>query len=166
MTVLVGGVSELFQRDLDLGRLAVERLRIEDLGTGVTVEDLHYGAVAVAQRLQELEPDVVILVGAVERGRPPGTVEVRPGDKSAGRTEVHAAMSAAITGYVGIDLVLLVADGFGVLPPETVVVEVEPTVTGPSPELSADAEDALERVSLLVRSEIAARLRRLKVSVT
>ena len=67
MTVLVGGVSELFQGDLDLGRLAVARLLDEDLGPGVLVEDLHYGAVAVAQRLEEVRPDTLVLVGAVRR---------------------------------------------------------------------------------------------------
>ncbi|MBA3798713.1 MAG: hypothetical protein H0X18_06375, partial [Geodermatophilaceae bacterium] len=77
VAVLVGGVSELFQHDLDLGRLAVERLQDEDLGQGVVVEELHYGAVAVAQRLEDLRPAALVLISAVRRGRPPGTVQRR-----------------------------------------------------------------------------------------
>ena len=65
MQILVGGVGELYQGDLDLGRRAVERLGTEDLGPGVLVEELHYGAVAVAQRLEDLRPDLLILIGAV-----------------------------------------------------------------------------------------------------
>ncbi|HVM13553.1 MAG TPA: hypothetical protein VM287_04395, partial [Egibacteraceae bacterium] len=64
VSVLVGGVYELFQGDLDLGRLAVERLREEGLGAGVLAEDLHYGAVAVVQRLEELRPDAFVVVTA------------------------------------------------------------------------------------------------------
>lgn len=75
--VLVGGVGQLYQGDLDLGRHAIEALAGEDLGRGVRVEDLHYGAVAVVQRLQELRPAALILVGAAQRGRAPGSVHRR-----------------------------------------------------------------------------------------
>ncbi|MGH9281391.1 MAG: hypothetical protein ACRD0S_00475, partial [Acidimicrobiales bacterium] len=75
VAVLVGGVGELYQGDLDLGRVAVERLAQEALGDHVAVEDLHYGAVAVAQRLEELRPAHLVLVGGVARDRAPGTVE-------------------------------------------------------------------------------------------
>ena len=68
MRILVGGVSELFQGDLDVGRLAVERLLAEKWGDHVMIEELHYGAVAVTQRLQDLSPDVLQLL------RPPSHV--------------------------------------------------------------------------------------------
>ena len=77
MTILVGGVGQLYQGDLDLGRRAVERLRQEHLAAGVLVEDLHYGAVAVAQRLRDVAPDALVVVGAEVHGRTPGTVERR-----------------------------------------------------------------------------------------
>lgn len=166
--VLVGGVSELFQSDLDLGRLAVERLRAEDLGHGVMVEELHYGAVAVAQRLQDLRPDTLVLVSAVVRGRPPGTVErrlVEPPQLAV--DDVQAAVGGAVTGYVHPDLVVEVATAFGALPDRTVAVEVEPERTGSgdglSPLAAAGLEDALELVRAEVRRApvlvLAARLR-------
>lgn len=99
---------------------------------------------------------ILMLVAAVDRGRPPRTVEVgRGGHSFATGDEIHAAISAAITGYVDLDLVLLVAEGFGVLQAETIVVEVEPATTGSSPELSASARDALDRVVIRVRSDVA-----------
>jgi hypothetical protein len=155
VTVLVGGVYELFQSDLDLGRLAVERLRADGLGPGVLAEDLHYGAVAVVQRLEELRPDALVLVAAVRRGRAPGTVErrrldpapVHPGD-------FQAAVGDAVTGYVHVDLLVEVATGFAALPPRTVAVEVEPERTGSGEGLSESAAAGLEVALELVRAEV------------
>jgi len=154
VTVLVGGVSELFQSDLDLGRVAVERLQAEGLGPGVVVEDLHYGAVAVAQRLAELRPAALILVSAVRRGREPGTVERRwldPPDQAP--ADVQAAVGDAVTGYVHPDLVVDIAAAMGVLPALSVGVEVEPQMTGPGVALSASAAGALDAALAVVRAE-------------
>jgi hydrogenase maturation protease len=153
--VLVGVVAQLYQGDLDLGRVAAERLVHHDLGAGVVVEDLSYGAVAVAQRLEDVRPGTLILVGATQRGRMPGTVERReivglPRDPA----EIQRAIADAVTGYVHIDLVLEVAYGLGALPPRTVTIEVEPASVEPSETLSPAAEAALLEVVALVRDEV------------
>jgi len=157
MSILIGGVGELYQGDLDLGRRAVERLAAEDLGPDVLVEELHYGAVAVAQRLEDVRPDLLIIVGAVVSGRPPGTVvrrivEQPPRDAA----EVQRAVGDAVTGYVGIDLVVEVAAGLGALPRRTIAIEVEPASVEASEELSEQGAAALERVLELVREELRA----------
>lgn len=155
VAVFVGGVSELFQSDLDVGRLAVERLQAEDLGAGVVVEDLHYGAVAVAQRLDELRPAALVLVSAVRRGRVAGSVErraIEPPKLDA--ASVQAAVGDAVTGYVHPDLVVEVAAAFGSLPPRTVTVEVEPEVTASGEGLSPSAEAGLEEALAVVRAEV------------
>jgi hydrogenase maturation protease len=155
VTVLVGGVYELFQGDLDLGRLAADRLRAEPVGDDVLVEDLHYGAVAVVQRLQELEPEALVLVTAVRRGRRPGTVERRRVEPApVDPTAFQAAVGDAVTGYVHVDLLVEVATGFGVLPARTVVVEVEPEHVGPGEGLSASAAEALDEAVERVRAEV------------
>jgi hypothetical protein len=155
VTVLVGGVSELFQGDLDLGRLATQRLQLEKLGSDVVVEDLHYGAVAVVQRLQELRPDVLVLVGAVVRGRRAGAVERRRVDPPAlDPAQVQAAVGDAVTGYVHVDLVVEVAAGLEALPARTVVIEVEPARVGSGEELSDEAAAGLETALDLVRDEV------------
>jgi hydrogenase maturation protease len=155
MTVLVGGVGELFQGDLDLGRLAVERLVAEPLGPGVLVEELHYGAVAVAQRLQELAPEALVLVAAVRRDRVPGTVarhRVEPPRLAPAQSQ--AAVGDAVVGYVHVDLVVEVAAALGALPGRTVAVEVEPARTEPGEALSAAAAAGLEVALDVVRSEL------------
>ncbi len=153
--VVVGGVGQLYQGDLDLGRRAADRLTAEDLPAWVAVEDLHYGAITVAQRLEDLQPHTLILVGAEERGRTPGTVERRrvwPEERDP--AEVQIAVGDAGTGYVSIGLIVEVADGFGVLPDRTVLVEVEPVHVGPTDEMTPEATDGLERALGLVRAEI------------
>ena len=155
MVVLVGGVGELWQGDLDLGRRAAEALAREDLGAHVVVEELHYGAVAVAQRLEELAPEALVLVTALARGRTAGSVErrrvagLRPSPE-----QVQLAVGHAVTGYVDAELVLVVAAGLGVLPERTVVVEVEPERTDAATELSPTAATALEVALDLVRTEV------------
>ena len=157
MTVLVGGVGQLYQGDLDFGRRAVERLATEPLPAGVVVEDLHYGAVAVVQRLEDLRPESLVLVGAAERGRAPGTLErrvVEGVDRSP--EQLQAAVGDAVTGYVTIDLVVEVAFALGALPSHTVVVEIEPVTRGPADGLSERGEELLGEALAVVRGELRA----------
>ncbi|MGH9182799.1 MAG: hypothetical protein ACRDZ9_03115 [Acidimicrobiales bacterium] len=163
MHVLVGGVGQLYQGDLDLGRVAVERLGQEmpEAGAGVevAVEELHYGAVAVAQRLEDLRPDALVVVGAAARDRPPGTVErrrVRPRAPGPGAapSEAQAAVGDAVTGYVTIDLLVEVGQALGALPARTVAIEVEPATTYPAESLSPVAAAGLDRALELVVAEV------------
>ncbi|HVM00166.1 MAG TPA: hypothetical protein VM324_12815 [Egibacteraceae bacterium] len=156
MTTLVGGVGELYQGDLDFGRVVVQRLAGRDLGHDVLVEELHYGAVAVAQRLEDVRPHTLVLVGATPRGRQPGTVERRRIRRlELDPADVQVAVGDAVTGYVGIDLVVEVGWGLGVLPPRTLTIEVEPApVSGPSEELSPPARAVLDRVCAMVCAEV------------
>ncbi|MEP7020466.1 MAG: hypothetical protein ABI808_07435 [Pseudonocardiales bacterium] len=154
--VLVGSVSELFQGDLDFGRHVVERLRLEDLGAHVIVEELHYGAVAVMQRLQDLRPAALVLVGAAKRGRAPGTLERRRIHPPLVSTaEVQLAVGDAVTGYVAIDLVVEIAAAFDAFPALTVSIEIEPVFASSREQLSTEASDLLEPAMALIRREAA-----------
>lgn len=154
--ILVGGVAELYQGDLDLGRVAVGRLAGEELGPEVLVEELSYGAVAVAQRLEDLRPDILVLIAAQARGRPPGTVERREIEPLAlSVKELQLAVGDAVTGYVTIDLLLRVATALRALPARTVAIEVEPASVQPSDELTLEARLGLEDALVLVRTEVA-----------
>lgn len=155
MNVLVGGVGQLYQGDLDLGRRAADRLQGEGLGPETGVEELTYGAVAVSQRLEELKPGTLILVGAEPRGEPPATVRRRRIETpDVDTASAQGAVADAITGYVAIDLVVEVAAALGALPPRTVTIEVEPVRTGPSEELTPEGQAALERALNMVRAEV------------
>jgi hypothetical protein len=154
--ILVAGVAELYQGDLDLGRRAVARLAREPLGTDVMVEELSYGAVAVAQRLEDLRPDALVLVAAHPRGRRPGAVERREiGPFELSPAELQLAVGDAVTGYVSIDLLVEVAHALGALPARTVTIEVEPSSVAASEQLSPEAETGLAEALALVRAEVA-----------
>lgn len=154
--IVVGGVGQLWQGDLDVGRRAAERLAAEVQGPDVSVEDFYYGAIAVAQRLEDLHPDALVLIGAVERGRRPGTVEVRAHHQAPADLEsVQLAVADAVTGYVAIDLLLEVAGGLGALPPDTAVIEIEPASVEPGDRLSPEAAAALEEALETARATLA-----------
>jgi hydrogenase maturation protease len=155
MRIVVGGVSQLYQGDLDLGRHVVESLRSLGWSPDVIVEDFHYGAVAVSQQLDDLEPDVLILVGAEERGRLPGTIKRTRVDRSVPDVaQARESVEAAVTGYVTIDLIIDVIKAFGSAPGRIVVYEVEPKITGPSSEMSEEAVEALRVVVGALRREV------------
>jgi hypothetical protein len=106
--------------------------------------------------LEELRPELLVLAGAKERGRPPGTVERRPIEPlTLAPEDVQRAVADAITGYIDMDLVLAVAHGLGALPPRTVAIEVEPEAIEPSERLTPVAAAGLERAIELVREEVA-----------
>lgn len=152
MTTLVGGVGELFQGDLDLGRQAAEALAAVPLEDAV-VEDLYYGALAVAQRLAELGPTALILVGTGQRGLAPGSITRKRVHHRPSIAEVAQAMAEAGTGYVGIDLILDVAAGLGALPERTIVFEVEPASVAPGEGLSPVVSAALQQLVGLISVE-------------
>ena len=153
--VFVGGVSELYQSDLDVGRYVIEQLLTEDLGSGVAVEELHYGAIMVAQRFEDLRPASLILVSGVVRGRPPGTVQRRylevPEQNTA---EVQGAVGDAVTGYVHPDLVVEIAAALKCLPARSIAIEVEPEVVTSGDGLSPSVAEALEVALDMVRTEV------------
>lgn len=159
MTTVVGGVGQLFQGDLDLGRIAVERLQTADLGHDVVVEDFHYGAVAVVQRLQDLDTGTLVIIGAEARGRPPGTVERRRVAADVDPGVAQQSVADAVVGYVTIDLLTDVVSALGGPPRRIVAIEVEPgvapdgtpgAVEGLSPLATAALGEALD----LVRAEV------------
>lgn len=161
MRVLVGIVGYRNLRDLSAPFAILDRLERESLGPHVVVEDTSYNPIAVVQWLEAEPPearfDRVILVGAIGRGRPPGTVTtwrwdaVLPSDDA-----VQQAVAEAVTGIISLENTLVIAGYFKALPPEVVVVEIEPFDQGfgaeMSPAVSAAIEPVCTRISELTRS--------------
>lgn len=96
-----------------------------------------------------------MLVGAVERLRPPGSVERRQvRDPGLPASELQLAVGEAVTGYVSLDLVIEVASALGALPERTVAIEAEPALPGPSEAMSPECRRALAEALALVRAEL------------
>ncbi len=127
MRVLVGGVGYRNLRDGSLGPHLADVLA-QQADDGIEVEDLSYGPVAVSHALRERPPyDRLVLVSAVSRGRPPGTIaSYRWSGALPEPSEIQARVSEAVTGVISLENLLVVCGAFGALPSDVRVVEVEP----------------------------------------
>jgi hydrogenase maturation protease len=131
MRVLVGGVGYRYLRDGAIGPHMADELAAS-AANGVEVEDLGYHPVGFTQNLQDRPVyDRIVLVGAMARGREPGTVtayrwdHVLPSDK-----EIQQRVSEAVTGVISLDNLLIVTEAFGAFPEDVRVVEIEPADEG------------------------------------
>jgi hydrogenase maturation protease len=145
--VLVGGIGYRNLRDGSIGLHVIERLA-DRAADGIEVEDVSYHPVGLSQNLQERpDYDRIVLVGAVARGREPGTVTayrwdgLLPADD-----EVQARVSEAVTGVISLDNTLVVCGALGGLPGDVRVVEVEPASQDWGQELSPQIEERLPEI--------------------
>ena len=147
MRVLVGGVGYRFLRDGSLGPYVSDELAARATN-GIEVEDLSYHPVGLSQNLQERPPyDRLVLVAAVRRGRPPGTVETYRWDGAlpeAAKVQEH--VNEAVTGVISLDNLLTVCGALGGLPDDVRVVEVEPADEGWGEGFSAEVDARLDEV--------------------
>jgi len=152
MRTLVGGLGYRNLRDHSLGVVVSDLLAERDWPEGVLVEDVSYNPIAVVQRLQDQPVDRAIVVAAIGRpGRAPGMIEAYRWDGALPDPErIQAAVAEAVTGVILLDNTLVVGRHFGGLPPEVLVVEVEPEVEEFGDELSPVVAAAFERVCALV----------------
>ncbi len=156
MRVLVGGVGYRFLRDQSVGIHIADRLA-ERAQNGIEVEDLGYHPVGFVQNLEERpDYDRIVLVAAVQRGRPPTTVDVYRWDgQLPSPDEIQARVSEAVTGVISLDNLLIVSGAFGALPEDVRVVEIEPLDEGWgdgfTPEIEAKIPEIMETVWSLTR---------------
>ena len=154
--VLVGGYGRPGMRDLDFGRQVVECLQQFDWPDEVVVEDLSYSAPLVLNRLQELRPAKVVLVGAVARALdPPATLRryrlnLTPPDPR----EVTRSVEESVMGLVDLDHTLAMARHWGGLPADTVIIEVEPAEAEFGLGFSEELALCLDPILDMVREEL------------
>lgn len=155
--VLVGGVGYRLLRDLSLGPLLMDRLKQEDWPEGVEIEDLSYGPVGVMHNLDARPPyDRIVLVGGVQRGRPPGDVfRYAWARRLPDPEEIQARVAEAITGVISLDNLLIIATYFDKLPRDVVVIEVEAADEDWGEEFSPEVERAIPRAIDEIRRSIA-----------
>ncbi|MFP5317339.1 MAG: PP2C family protein-serine/threonine phosphatase [Acidimicrobiia bacterium] len=153
--VLVGGFGAPSQRDLDLGRHLVTYLEPLGWPEHVVVEDLSYSAHLVLHRIKELQPRKLVLVGAVATGSStPGSVRRRTvPQEPADPRRAHDQLAASLAGPVDVDHTLSVLRQWGGLPPDTVVIEVEPADCSLGVGFSEDVAACFDDVLTMVREE-------------
>lgn len=151
MRVLVCGVGYRFLRDNALGIHITDTLAPRATN-GVEFEDLGYHPVGFTQNLNERPPyDRIVFVGAINRGREPGTItayeydHVLPPAK-----EINERVGDSVTGSISLDNLIVISEAFKVLPPDVWVVEIEPGDEtwgeGFSPEVEVKLPEIMETV--------------------
>ncbi|MEW5835622.1 MAG: hypothetical protein ACOZJZ_01395 [Pseudomonadota bacterium] len=129
MRTIVGIVGYYgFVRGCPLGPELMQRLRDLPLPPSAEIREMNWGPVAIVQDFQAAaaKPDRVVLVGALDRGLPDGSVSCR---RWAGGTldpaAVQQRMFEAVTGVIALDNLLVIGAQFGIWPRETCTVELQ-----------------------------------------
>lgn len=128
--VLIAGVGYTYLRDWSVGPKVAAQLQGRDWPPGVEIDDWSFGPLDAVYRLNDAKPpfDKVVFFGAIDRGRPPGTVVRRVWDKSEipGPDVIQERIGEAISGVISLDNLVFVCAALGALP-ECILLEVEPT---------------------------------------
>ena len=154
---VIGGVGYRHLRDHSLGIVMSDELEPLAQPPALLVEDLSYNPVAVAQWFADMQREApirrVVFVTAASRedGRPAGTICAYQWDRVLPEPEeIQRAVTDAVTGIILIDNTLIVVAWMGALPPEAIVVEVEPLLHGWGDEMSPAVAAAYVEVRALV----------------
>lgn len=143
--VLVAGIGNVFFGDDGFGPAVLARLPADQLGSQVDACDYGIRGVHLAYQLLERRHRCLILVDAMPRGAPPGTLSVLEVDEPAsfddGIVDAHAMGPGAV-------LSCLAALGGSV--PEVLVVGCEPASLDTGMTLSAPVTAALDPAVQLV----------------
>lgn len=144
--ILIAGVGYSNLTDLSLGPILFEHLVKRTWPEGTDVEDFSYGPLFILHFLGERAAyDRIILIGAVERERKPGSIRrYRWMNAMPHAEEIQARVIEAGTGVISLENLLVVATQFKKLPTEVVVLEVEPFDSSFGETLSEEMSAMLE----------------------
>jgi hydrogenase maturation protease len=150
--VLVAGVGNKLRADDAFGVEVAHRLMAMELPEGVKVVETGIGGIALVQELQE-GYDALVVIDAVDRGRPPGHVmlilldvphvdDMEWGERYDFLADVHLATP---------ERALIMSKALGVLPDDTLMVGCQPVDAETpgipmSPEVTAAVEVAIKEI--------------------
>ena len=142
--VLVAGVGNIFFSDDGFGVEVVRRLAKYPLPESVAVSDFGIRGLHLAFEIVS-GYDLVILVDAVSRGGPPGTLYVLEPDAAPleSHPDAHSMELRNVFAFV---------EQLGTSPPRMLIVGGEPQSTDPGMGLSQVAQSAVDRAIPLVRN--------------
>ena len=145
--ILIAGLGNNFLGDDGFGVEAARRLARDPLPAGVTVSDVGIRSLHLAYAMLE-RPDLLLVIDAVRRGGPPGTVYLMDvTDEASGPPHQIAEAHG-----MNIDTVVTALWTLGGKRPPILLVGCEPSFIGERMGLSAVAKRALPKVIDLVRA--------------
>lgn len=155
--VLVSGIGYSNQSDMSFGRVLLAQLAEMTWPEHVHVEDLNFGPIMVYQWLEEtpVKYDKLVLLGACNRGRAPGTLEVYAWDGVLpAPSRIQACIEEAVTGVISLENLLVICKHFGVLPEHVTIIEIEPQKEDFGLEFSPVVASKIAEAIELVRAEV------------
>ncbi len=162
MKVLVAGVGHPNLKDLSFGQVLLPYLREQEWSKSCDLENLSFGAIAVLQWFQDYpgKYERVVFISAAEReGREPGTLDVYRWDFSPLDEQiVQECVAESVTGIISLNNLMMILQYFQALPPDVVVVEIEPVDSTIGFECSPEITERFEEFSEIVRAKATASL--------
>ena len=156
MKVLIAGVGHPNLKDLSFGQVLLQHLQTQPWPDFVELENLSFGAIAVLQWFQDFpnKYDRVVFVSAAERmGRKPGTLDVYDWDFAPlDETVVQECVAESVTGIISLDNLMMILQYFKALPPEVVVLDLEPIDSAIGIDCSPEITERFDEFSEIVRT--------------
>lgn len=156
MRVLVAGFGNVLRGDDGFGVVVAQRLLDESIPDGVEVMDVGIGGIHLVQELLD-GVDALVVVDAIDLGRPPGTLLViRPDVRDvSGLAPAQWRDELADLHYATPERAFMLARALGVLPDSTLLVgcqlaDPDQLGQGLSPEVARAAEAAVVEVRRIV----------------
>lgn len=153
--VLVASVGYTCLTDMSFGTVLVDKLKAMSWPTHVQIEDMSYSPVAAVQKFREEHYDKLILISATKRNREPGQLYVfRPDGRLPPPEDIQLRVGEAVTGTISLDNLLIICQYFKAIPPEVVVIEVEPISEDWGLEFTPEIQAQVEKAVALVQREV------------
>jgi len=155
--VLIAGVGHPNLKDLSFGQVLLPHLKKQNWTKNFDLENLSFGAIAVLQWFQDYpgKYDRVVFVSAAEReGRAPGTLDVSDwGFSPLDEVVVQECVAESVTGIISLDNLMMILQYFKALPPEVVVLDLEPVDAEIGFECSPEITARFDEFSEIVREK-------------
>ena len=160
MKVLIAGVGHPNLKDLSFGQVLLPFLKQQKWAEDYDLENLSFGAIAVLQWFQDFpnKYDRVVFVSAAEReGRTPGTLDVYDWDFAPLDEEVvQECVAESVTGIISLDNLMQILQYFKALPPEVIVLDLEPIESEIGFECSPEITERFDEFSEIVKEKATA----------
>lgn len=157
MKVLIAGVGHPNLKDLSFGQVLLPFLEKQKWTENFDLENLSFGAIAVLQWFQDFPDkyDRVVFVSAAEReGRAPGTLDVYQWDfPPLDEAAVQESVGESVTGIISLDNLMMILQYFKALPPEVVVLDLEPVDSEIGFECSPEITARFDEFSVIIREK-------------
>jgi hydrogenase maturation protease len=148
--ILVAGVGNVFHGDAGFGVEVARRLERHPLPEGITVADVGLRSLHLAYAMLD-RPDLLVVIDAVRRGGPPGTIYLMDA------TEMASSSPRDVPETRGVSMTTVVTAiwTLGGKAPPILLVGCEPEFVGERMGLSAAVKNALPKAEDLIHGTVA-----------